>query len=231
MKLLSTVTLSVFLFLTLESISAQEVNTGFDKIYGLDPKLYNGEIYKYFLRSDTKGNQYLAGPGFTEGSVIIKGVTYDHLQLNYDVFNQLVLLKYDNPLSTNNIISLSKAWLVGFSMGTANFEMIRFQDTSLRICQVLGKGKFRLLYYWTKEQKIDFYYYTPFYVFLPPKKEMFLEIGSEHRKFRNNRNFLSAFDPSIQVSIKKYMRLNKIDTKKADDKTMLELITFCNTLY
>ena len=220
-----------FLFLFLPGISfSQQVSRSYDEAYGLNPKLFNGEIYNYFLAPDTKGNQYFKGQEFTDGSVRIKGVTYDHILLNYDVFNQQLLLKYDYPEGTGHILSLSRAWLQSFTLAGANFELIRFQDTSSRIFQVQGTGKVRLLTSWYKEQKIDYYYTAPYFVFLPLKKEMYLQMDSGMKHFYNNKSFLLAFNPAEQAAIRKYLRQNNINTRKAGAAALLQLIQFCNTL-
>jgi len=221
---------AALLFILLPGIGLSQQKTLSYDAYGLNPKLYNGEIYDYFLAPETKGNQYFSNREFTEGSVRIQGVTFDHLLLNYDVFNQLLLLKYDYPEGSNHILSLSKAWLEGFTLGTGRFELLRFQDTALRIFQVQGTGKIRLLTNWSKEQKIDYYYTAPYYVFLPLKKEMYLGMDKEIKHFKNNKSFLLLFDPVKQAVLRKYLHENRINTKKATDASLLELINFCNTL-
>ena len=219
-----------FLCLFIKILNAQEINQGFDKVYGLDPHLYNGKIYNYFVEINTRGNQFLSGNEFIVGSVRIKGVTYPDVLLNYDIFNQQVLLKSQNSLYSNSIIALSQGWLEGFSLGSANFEIISFRDTSQKICQVSGNSDIRILTCWRKEHKIEYYYTTPIYVFSLPEKEMYLQIGPDIKHFSNNRSYISCFGRTAQAVLKNYMRQHKVNVKKADADKLRALTLFCNTL-
>ena len=230
MYLLKPIFLTTFLCILFKIIIAQGIHQGVEKVYGMDPDLYNGQIYDYFVQVNSRGNQFLSRPEFTEGSVRIKGVTYTDLLLNYDVFNQQLLLKGHNALYSNTIIALSQAWLEGFSLGPTSFEVVRFQDTSRRICQISGDSYIRILTYWTKEQKIDYYYTTPIYVFSLPEKQMYLQIGTDIIRFKNNKSFISAFGKPLQVVISKYMHQHKVKVRKADTAKIQALIIFCNTL-
>jgi hypothetical protein len=221
--------LTTLLCLLIRIVMAQDNTQGLDKVYGLDPSLYNGEIYSYFVESSTQGHQFLVSPEFKKGSVTIKGVTYENIQLNYDIFNQLILLNSQEAVYSNIIISLSKAWLERFTIGQDSFEVVNNQNTSPKIYQVIGNGTARELIFWTKEQKIDYYMGSTYYVFSKPKKEMYIQLGSLITRFRNNKTFISGFDKSSQSVISKYMHQHKVNVKKAKADSMRALITFCNT--
>jgi len=68
----------------------------YDHVYGLDPALYNGRIYTYAAPRNTTGDPFLSGADYCKGHITIEGKIYDGLNLNYDIFNQQILLKYDN---------------------------------------------------------------------------------------------------------------------------------------
>ena len=123
--------------------------------YGKDPLLFNGRIYTYYLPANTGGNQYLLGDVFSIGGADIRGVHFTGLELNYDIYNQEVLLKSTDQSGGTRIIELSKAWLEGFSMDNRRFELIPDKDNAPVIYQVSGKGPYRFLYRWTKLLDLD----------------------------------------------------------------------------
>lgn len=221
----------LFFLFNLFVVSAQQSVTNDDKIYGLDPLLFNGRSYTYFLPEGTGGNQFFTDSNFESGSVTIRGITFEALALNYDIFNQQLLLQYKNRLAATRVLIISDAWLESFSMKGLNFEIISSQDTLKKIYQVLGSGTNRLLYHWKKELKLDNVAGSKNYIFTSAKKEMYLNTDSRIVRYRNNRLFCSLFNLSYRGSIKEYLHKNKINVKKAVDQTMIRLISYCNSLY
>jgi hypothetical protein len=223
--------ISFFLLFNLSGISAQQSGIGGDDVYGFDPSLYNGRSYTFFLPLSTGGNQYLSGRDFELGSATIRGVTYSDLALNYDIYNQHLILQYTNNLGARNLIVISDAWLESFSFKNLNFEMIPSQDTLKRIFQVLGAGPNRILYFWRKKLELDNIQGSKNYSFSAARKEMNVYIGNQILRFWNNKEFYSLFDSDKRITIKRYLRKNRINVKKATDQTMTGLIYYCNSLY
>jgi hypothetical protein len=223
--------ISFLLLFKLSGISAQQSGIKADDVYGSDPLLYNGRYYTFFLPSSTGGNQYFFGRQFENGSATIRGVIYNDLKLNYDIYDQNLILQYKNNIGANNLIIISDAWLESFSFRELNFEIISSQDTLKRIFQVLGTGPVRILYYWEKKLKLDNIQGSKNYVFSNAIREMNVYIDKQILRFRNNKNFYSLFDPEKRIAIRGYLRKNNINVKKATDQTMTGLIYYCNSLY
>jgi len=222
--------LFAYLLIAAAGVAAQQTNIINDEIYGSDPLLINGKYYTFFLPLNTGGNQFISGTQFDTGSVIIRGVTYTDLLLNYDIYNQQLILKYKNNIGADNLIILSDAWLEKFSFKGMDFEMISVQDTLKRIFQALGKGTSRILYYWTKDLKLDSFYGAKNHVFSDARRKMNILTGSQTMRYWNNRSFYSVFGNKRGLAIKEYMRKRKINVKRAVDQTMTELIYYCNSL-
>jgi hypothetical protein len=230
MALLYRILISFSLLLNLLNVSAQQPGDNKDNIYGLDPLLYNGRSYTYFLPPNTGGSQYLNDSQFEIGSVTIRGITFNNLALNYDILNQELILKYKTSLSGTSVIIISEAWLESFSLRDTNFELITSQDTLKRIYQVLGTGPDRILYHFAKDLELDNVQGSRKYSFTPAIKEMYLYRDGNIFKYRNNKIFYSLFDSSKRPALKEYLKKNKINVKKVSDKTMHELISWCNSL-
>jgi hypothetical protein len=209
---------------------AQSSNSNRDPVYGFDPLLYNGKIYSYFPQPGTGGIQYLYADFDTQGALTLRGVTYSNLTLNYDIFNQKVILKYKNAIGSPSLIEVSTAWLEMFELGGSHFEIRTGTDTTKRIYQVLGSGPDKILYYQRKELLLHNQQITGLYYFSKIIREMYLQKGNRVVKFKNNHSFITVFSKPEQELIKKYLRKKKIKVTKASDSIMAELINYCNTL-
>jgi len=231
MTFLLRIVLFAYLLIAAAGVAAQQTNIINDEIYGSDPLLINGKYYTFFLPLNTGGNQFISGTQFDTGSVIIRGVTYTDLLLNYDIYNQQLILKYKNNIGAANLIILSDAWLERFSIMGIDFEMISVQDTLKRVFQVLGAGSSRILYYWRKDLKLDSFYGAKNHIFSDAMKEMNISTGNRIIRYWNNKSFYSVFGVENGLAIKEYLRKRNINVKKASDKVMTELIYYCNSLY
>lgn len=195
-----------------------------DRRYGPDQALYNGKIYSYTPLPGTKGSQYLISPDFVDGSISIRGKCYRDIALNYDIFNQQLLLKFRDERGVVNTIEVSKAWLSGFSLGSMNFEYLRLENDP-QFYQVLGEGEVRVVYHWRKNTDLESTVGTSVYYFTSPIKESFVLMDGQLKQFKSKRGLLKLFQPGERAGIKSYLRTNKIRVKKASDKAMADLIT------
>jgi hypothetical protein len=200
-----------------------------DEIFGSDPLLFNGRFYTFSPPLKTEGNQFLHDTDFEEGSVTIRGVKYNNLLLNYDVYNQQIVLKYNTRGNAVNFIVLSEAWLESFTAGGLLFEILAFTDSIKHIYQVIGSGNNRILYSWGKKLSLDIFVGTSKHVFSEPLKQMFLLSNNRILSFSNNRSFSALFNER-RTDVIKYLRAERINVKRASDKSMYQLINYCNTI-
>ena len=222
-----------FLILLLFSVSgrlvSQDVVSIYDKVYGLDQTLYNGKKYNYFLPPGTIGHQYIISQDFIAGSVTLKGKSYGNVSLNFDIFNQQLLLKYADETGSLNIIEVSKAWLAGFSLGNMNFELL---STEKNPCffQVLGDGPLKVLFYWRKNLNLVSAIGSSDYTFTRAARDSFVLANGQFKPFRNKRGLLKLFDHTWRPAIKSYVRKNRVNVKKATDQALTKMINFIGTL-
>ncbi len=230
MALFSPVIQSLLFLLSVAGGNAQPTNNITDPVYGTDPLLINGKFYTFFLPSNTDGNQYFISTEFDTGTATIRGVTYTGLMLNYDIYNQQLILNYENNIGAHNLITLSDAWLEKFSFRGYDFELISTQDLLKKIFQVLGSGQIRILYYWTKDLSLDSFHGARNHTFSMAKREMNIMSGTQIFKYMNNKGFISAFKPGERTVIKEYLQRNHVKVKKASGLTMTEVINYCNSI-
>ena len=119
--------LPLFLLLLLTAVSsinafAQASSVNHDPVYGFDHLLYNGKVYSFYPLPGTGGTQYLFDTFDSLGSITVRGVTYTNISLNYDIYNQLLILKYKNAFGSQSMIEISYAWLEKAIIWGINFE-------------------------------------------------------------------------------------------------------------
>lgn len=216
---------SVFLFISLAfPTSAQDIAS----IYGLDPLLYNGRNYSFSLSHETIGHPFVQTRNFETGYVVIRNEKFEDILLNYDVYNQELILKYLDMHGANKFIKLSKAWLRKFYLHDDEFVLMENEIGEKDFFQVIGHNGLIVLYKWQKQMSLSMQTGSTNYEFSEPVKTMYLFNNGEFYRFKNNKNFIAYFDPGLGDSIKKYLTENRINVKKVSDEKMLNLITFCS---
>ena len=228
MKSIRSFLLACLLLLLSGNLLSQTDLKSLDKVYGLDPLLYNGVKYIYFLPPGTGGHQYLQSPDYFTGSVTIKEETFDGITLNYDIYNQVLLLRYADDKGAFNIIEISKSWLKEFQLGNKYFKYLDLGD-GLKFYQFLGEGKIKLVYYWFKNLNLDVGSSGNF-TFTPSFRSSFILKDNRLMPYRNKRGFIDIMGKEHKKEIKKHIRKHKIKLKKATDEEMTELIDYIGNL-
>ncbi len=199
-------------------------------VFGLDPLLYNGRYYSYFPAAGTIGTPYLENSDFVEGTVTVRGVQFAGLSLNYDVYNQQLVLKYKDAIGAVSLIIISDAWLEGFSLGDMVFRVLQTSDTSKRIFRVTGSGPYYIMEYNSKTIALDNQMSARNYRFSNIKTARYLQTEAGLNPFTGNKSYLSLFIAEKQMLIRRYLRENRVRLRKCNDRELLGLINFCNKL-
>jgi hypothetical protein len=208
----------------------QKVEKKMDPVQKFDPLLYNGRIYDYYAQPGTLGSQFLFEKPDTGGSVTIRNITYSPVELNYDVFNQLLVMKYVNSTGLSSMIEISPAWLQHFRIWGCNFSYVAASDSTKRFYQVLGDGINKFLYFHSKELVLDNMNVSGNRYFSDSKKDMYMKTRNSCLKFYNNRSFIKITNSDSREAVKQYLRKNKIRIKNADDFKMKNLLIYYNSL-
>ena len=201
-----------------------------DPVYGYDPLLYNGKVYNFYLPVGTEGTQYLFDTFDSLASITVRGVTYQHVTLNYDIYNQLLVLKYKNAVGSQSFIEISYAWLEKATMWSKDFEIFSASDSTKLLYQVIGNADEKILYYLSKELLLENLKSSKNHYFTSVKKKMFVWTNGRFSSFKNNAGFIKSFSPKNQSSIKSYLRSANLKVRKAKDYLLMDLINYCNSL-
>ncbi len=238
MKLIAHTVVLSLAFLFSFSIKAQnEMYELAEKAYGQNPVLYNGKIHSLFSIREIKGSPFLfknnssaTDKSFIGAQLTIQGNTFHHQLINYDIYNQKLLLKLYFQAEGKIIIEVPELLLDSFSINGVHFICTKLINNKYIIYQKIGNSNLQFYYHWYNYLKFNSSINNSYYYFTKAEKNMFLKKHNQIFKFINNRSFLKFFDKEKKDYLKKYLKINKINVKKADDQQMFELITYCNTL-
>jgi hypothetical protein len=187
----------------------------------LDPTLINGKQYTFYTRG-VRGHQFMSDGRFMEGTITIRDKVYENQILQYDLYNQILVLKFYNRQHADKIIVVSDAWLNAFSLGNARFEIHQTADSSKKIVQVIRHQSLEIQYLWKKEMKLE--NIERQYVFSAPMRETYLCINGTALRYRNNQSFAKAFGKNNALSVYKLLKQNKLNVKWASDDEMKTLL-------
>lgn len=201
---------------------AQEQYDRFDKLYGLDPNLMNGVLYRIKF-PDTKGHPFLDEENFTTGSIRIGKRWYRDVMLAYNIYNQEVILKYLNSFGGSEYVVLHNDFIDEFWLGLRRFEKLNFSLTGEQFFQVIDAGRLKCCYRWSKSINESVYPYA----FWEPIRKFYLLKDNEIHAFQSKGSFIELFDRRNRKSIKIHFKKAKIKLKQISDKEMLELLQYC----
>ena len=195
-----------------------------------DPLLQNGIYYAYPYYS-ALGHPFFGDGEFEPGAVIFRGKRYEEVNINYDLFNQQIILsrKKDEILQMN---LLASEFISGFSFKGKNFIKASFPGESSAFFQVISQTKNIACHYsWNKERRevLDSGNQR-IYSFSKQKSKHYLFLDSKLSQYKNNRSFVQLLPDEAKEEIKSYLKENKVLVKEADDQVMLMLIEYCNTI-
>jgi hypothetical protein len=197
-----------------------------DTLSFYDPVLYNGKRYMFHMTNGIQGHPFLMESDYEPGAVKIRGRVFEDVLLNYDIYNQELVLKYENLFDAFEYIALSKAWLEEFRIQGKTFVWMQSPVGQGKFFQVIGQDSLKLMVYWEKKLKVSNQTGNTGHYFSEPSKTMYLYRDGKFFKFRNNRNFLDLFSLPGREHIAGYLKENGINLKKSSDEWMLKLLRY-----
>ncbi len=198
---------------------------------GLDDKLYNGRYYTYFVSPDVSGNQFLKTKKYEEGSVFLQGHEYSNLQLNYDVYNQEVVMKFKTTEGVKRLISLSFAYLDSFRLYNGLFWVKHYANNDVKIFKVLHEGDFSFNIHYTKNLELESAIGDVNYYFTKLRKHIFFRTRQGALiNAQTKRKFLKIFNKKQAGQIRHFLRLQKIKYSKMNEAEYISLLHYLNQI-
>ncbi len=197
--------------------------------YGSDADLVNGEKYSYPY-SQALGDPFFF-PETRTAEITIHEKEFKGQLLRYDIYNQQLILDYENLYGVSASLVLRSQWVESFAFENQKFKKMEGPDGKSGFFQILGEGQIDCIYLWNKKYLLNLTSGEQSYYFTDPDRSSFLRIEGQVHPYKSNGNFIKAFDPGLQKPLKQFLRQAKIKVKTASDAQMRHLLEYCNTLF
>ena len=127
-----------------------ELKEIFDYLNGPDYNLLNGRLIDLPYSIDS--HPYFNTDSYRRGSLFLNGEAYDNVLINYDIFDQQVILQYPDRISgINNKVVLNREKIDCFKIDGLTFRLKSFPETGTSFFQVLSSGGISCYLLWTKK--------------------------------------------------------------------------------
>ncbi|MCK5137239.1 MAG: hypothetical protein KAR19_15755 [Bacteroidales bacterium] len=182
--------------------------------YGQDQELVNGMQY-YNRHSLSIGNPYLLEGRVRQGSVTIRGESYQDVWLRYDIHSQQVEVEYQTINGADNQVILVSDRLDKFTIGELFFRKMTIDKGREQIFQVIDAG--RLVFYISWEKRLVPVSGNSRFIeeFTSAKRSYQLEMDGAVHFFKNKKRFIKLFPEIIQKDVKKLFRKYNIHFRTA----------------
>jgi len=196
------------------------------EVQGIHPQLKNG-IYYEDLYYNAEGHPYIFEDSYYPGSVRFKNQLYEGLMLNYDIFDQRIILLHDKDAEKiQNYLAVE--FISDFEINGLSFRKLTSNEGVEGFYQVVAESeKLLCCYSWYKSrsESLDGEYKK--FVFSESKYRRYLVIDNDFHRYRNNRSFLQLFPKEQKDQIREYLRSRDIKVNKSDPEEINGLIQHC----
>jgi len=198
--------------------------------YGLDQELING--FQYYTRNTQyKGNPFFPDDIFYKGSVRLRDVKYDNVQLKYDSYNQHLILAYTDFKERYNHLIINSIHVDSFCLGIYRFQNISMAGQEERFYQLIKSGSLTCYIYWKREvHTLNYdseFKYT--HEYSSPIGIYYIRFRNQITPFTNRKSFISVFPDSHQREIKKYCKEQHLLFKDAGPAEIQNLLNFVSS--
>jgi len=206
-----------------------EISDHAEEKYGPDMVLINGEKYYYPYRA-ALGNPFLTSSGTNDASVQLNGIVYENQHVKYDIYNQLIVLEFNDMTDASKSIILRNEILDQFILDDRIFKKYTQEGSDERFGQLIYEGEISCFYFWKKRYAVDSKVGQNQYSFSDPIRQSYLMVDGQVILYKGKRSFLNCFPAQERVQIKAFMKKNRIRIKKESDSGMGLLLENINQI-
>lgn len=193
--------------------------------HGFDQRIINGILYynKYYR---VLNHPYYSGEESFPGTVILSGKSYDDVQINYDIYEQHLVLEYQGLSEGLFKIIISPRYTDAFQLAGNYFEKLTMDDRGPLFYQVITVNDLSLYIHWEKQKMVTSNNLQHPYFFTDPKQSYFLSISDKLFPFSNKKAFVHLFSGVSKKDIRRYMRRSSIRFSDASPDKLAGLLEF-----
>ncbi len=197
--------------------------------YGLDPELVTGtQFYNDYHR--VLNHPYYQTEKSLPGNVTISGKKFDDLLIQYDLFNQWLVLEYQGLPGGAQKIILEALSTEAFLLDGFYFEKKALDKREALFYQLLQAEGISFHIHWQKKLRQTSNNLDYAESFSDPIRTYFLEYNGEISSFSKRKNLVSVLPPGAQKQTRKYLKTNRIRFQQAGMNELLELLDFMASL-
>jgi hypothetical protein len=237
----SFLTIGLFIFLNL-GLCGQDTSRFIDTrdellnyaeaVYGSDDMIINGRIYvpQHTL---AEGHPYFEIADWVMGDVFIRGHRFKNLKLKYDIDLDEFVLYIEDKYQRKNYLVLNHHYVDSVYLGkyifinTAAYPGI---GRDLGYAELVYDNGLIFLVTYEKDFKKQYSESKPYGEYGKQYAERYIASEGSVSKVTSKKAFLKYFE-SYKKEIRRYMKKQKINYRKAGSGTLKNLFTYCHELY
>ena len=206
-----------------------ELKEIFDYLNGPDYNLLNGRLSDFPYSIDS--HPYFNTDSYRHGSLLLNGEAYDNVLINYDIYDQQVILQLSEWISgLNNKVVLNRELIDYFEIDGLMFRLMSSPETRTSFFQVISTGEISCYLLWTKKLYRSSTSVNARYKYLKQSRTVYLQKEDQLFHVKNKSSFASIFDEAYREEIKGYLRREKIRFRNDSDEKLGDLMDYCMEL-
>lgn len=208
-------------------ISSKELVQTTEDFYGSDDRFINGVISDFYT-PNADGHPFFIYDGWHTGTIYSNGIKFNDLAIKYNIeSDDIFFINMNNSYAPTTILnkSLIDSVIISGQL-LLNTNKLAIKNPIVFV-ELLNRGKYTsvLKHKVTKITKLtDTYEYVKYNNHSPI---IHIIKDSELVSLKSRKDFISEFSLP-EKPLKKFLRQNKIQLKKANRKQLLQLIKYCD---
>lgn len=201
----------------------------FDSKYGKSTELYKGIKYALLHKVDF-GNPFFYAETFLPGKLTYKGNVYKDVELNYDLFEQKLLLKYQNLYGAINHLVLLSMYVDSFSIGQTVFVKNIYPELSVPFIRLCGnENGIQCLFTYEKDYGFNSRAGESGFGYSKLLMKKYLLVNGKPCRIKGKTQFIKQLpDNKIKERCRTYLKMMKWNFRKMDDSQLSSLCNYLN---
>ena len=208
----------------------QDIYAGTAETFKDDPLLRNGVYYSYPYYN-AQGHPFLFDKDFENGSVDFRGKHYERLSINYELFNQQLILSWevDGMLQMS---LLDPQFVSGFELKDLRFIRAETEEGVQGYFQVVAaQSRISCYYGWYKDRReVRDSGNRSIFSFSEPKYRRYIYLDDRLQRYKSNKTFIRILPEEARNPVKAYLQTNSLQVMEASDEEMDRLISHCHEI-
>ena len=203
-----------------------ELKENFDHLNGPDYNLLNGRQYNLLYTGTS--HPYFNSDRYRFGSILLNGERYDSVLINYDIYNQQVILQVPGNISGQYMkVVLNRELIDHFKIDGLTFRLMSFPEIGTSFFQVVSSGDISCLLLWKKKLYRSPVSSITSNKYLKQSRGIYIQKEAQLFLVKNRSSFTDIFDEIYREEIKGFLRREKIRFRNASDEKLGDLMNFC----